>query len=401
MRSWAKVDVPRIPGGVPELRLWDTRSAALVTSAPETTARLYVCGITPYDATHLGHAATYLVFDLLCRQWLDRGVRVHYVQNVTDVDEPLLERAAATGDDWSTLAEREIDLFRSDMTALRMLPPRRLCGVVESVDQIAAFVSQLGDSVYRVGDDLYFDVRADPDFGSIARLDEATMRQLSAERGGDPDRPGKRDALDPMVWRAPVVGEPHWASAVGDGRPGWHVECAAICVDQLGPSVDVMGGGSDLVFPHHECGASQVRVAGRGEAAQAYLHTAMVAYHGEKMSKSLGNLVLVSALVQAGHDPAAIRLALLAHQHGHDWEWTDAELVTATVRLARWRDAVARATTPHAQALIDALRAALANNLDAPAALAAVDAWCAHGGDDATGGAAVSAAVDALLGVRL
>lgn len=392
--------MPHVPGDPPPLRLWDTRSAGLVTSAPIGTARLYVCGITPYDATHLGHAATYLTFDLLYRQWLDRGLDVHYVQNVTDIDEPLLERAAATGVGWAALADREIDLFRSDMAALRMLPPRELCGVVESVDVITAFIGRLGGAAYGLGEDLYFDVGADPSFGSLGHLDETTMVALTAQRGGDPDRPGKRHRLDPVLWRAPVPGEPHWPSAVGEGRPGWHVECAAIALSQLGPGIDVLGGGTDLVFPHHECGAAQVRVAGAGEAARAYLHTAMLGYRGEKMSKSLGNLVLVSQLIAEGHEPAAIRLALLAHHHGADWQWRDADLVTAQERLARWRAGVRRPATPSAATVIAGVRAALANNLDAPGALDTVDAWCAASGP-ADDSAAVGQALDALLGLAL
>jgi len=368
------------------------------------TAGLYVCGITPYDATHLGHAATYVAFDLLQRQWLDRGNHVVFVENVTDVDDPLLERAAATGEPWEALAERELELFRADMAALRVLPPQHLIGVVESLDDVAALVRDLGDRAYSVESDLYLDIRADPRFGSIAGLDETTMRELFAQRGGDPDRSGKRDALDCLLWRGPRPGEPSWDSVVGPGRPGWHVECAAIGLRYLGAPFDVQGGGSDLTFPHHEMCASHVSLLTGERQANAYLHAGMVGYRGEKMSKSLGNLVLVSALRLAGHEPAALRLALLAHHYRSDWEWTDHDLAYAEARLTRWRVALDRTSVPVAAPLIARIRAELARDLNAPSALAAVDEWCASPGtaespsDEAE---SVRVALDALLGVRV
>lgn len=401
MRAWSGPEVPSIEGDAPELRLHDTRSGGLVTSAPDGQARLYVCGITPYDATHLGHAATYLAFDLLQRQWLDRGLDVVYTQNVTDVDDPLLERAEATGEDWQALAERETELFRTDMTALRVLAPAHYVGAVESIDLVTDLVARLGDSVYAVDDDLYFSVHADPAFGSVGGLDDAAMRQVFGERGGDPDRAGKRDPLDCLVWQAERDGEPAWDSPLGRGRPGWHVECAAIALEHLGTDFDVQGGGSDLAFPHHEMSASEARVATGEEFARAFVHAGMVGYDGEKMSKSKGNLVLVSALRDAGRDPMAIRLALLAHHYRSDWEWFDAELEQAEQRLAAWRAAVSRTSGPPAADVLAQVRAALADDLDAPRALAVVDAWAGADGDDADAPAAVTAAVDALLGVAL
>ncbi|MGJ9412370.1 cysteine--1-D-myo-inosityl 2-amino-2-deoxy-alpha-D-glucopyranoside ligase [Aeromicrobium sp. CF4.19] len=401
MRAWSSPDVPSVDGDPPVLRLHDSRTGGPVASMPEGDARLYVCGITPYDATHLGHAATYLAFDLLQRQWRDRGLDVVYTQNVTDVDDPLLERATATGVEWSELAERETQLFREDMTALRVLAPDHYIGAVESIDLVADLVQRLGDSVYSVDDDLYFDVHADPAFGDVSGLDEATMRVLFGERGGDPDRPGKKHPLDCLVWQAPRAGEPSWESPLGPGRPGWHIECAAIALDNLGPAFDVQGGGSDLVFPHHEMSASEARVATGQEFAHAFVHAGMVGYEGEKMSKSKGNLVLVSALRAEGRDPAAIRLALLAHHYRSDWEWFGGEIDEAETRLARWRDAVQRPTAPPADPVIAAVREALADDLDAPTALVALDAWMAEDGDDAKAGAQVRAAVDALLGVEL
>jgi L-cysteine:1D-myo-inositol 2-amino-2-deoxy-alpha-D-glucopyranoside ligase len=396
MRSWPGVDVPRVAGHPRPLRLYDSSRRELVTLDIRGEARMYVCGITPYDATHLGHAATYVAFDLLHRQWLDRGAQVIYVQNVTDVDDPLLERARVTSEPWEDLAERETELFREDMHALRILPPHHFVGVVESLPEVANLVSALGQSVYPVGEDLYLDVRADPDFGNVAGLDESAMLKFFSERGGDPDLPGKRDPLDCLVWRAPRPGEPSWETPIGRGRPGWHVECAAIGLRYLGVDFHVQGGGSDLLFPHHDMCASHVRLATGQPAAEAYVHAGMVGYHGEKMSKSLGNLVLVSEL--RAHDPAAIRLGLLAHHYRSDWEWTDADLAHAEARLIRWRSALARPKHPAVEPLIARIRAELANDLNAPAAVAAVDEWCASTGT-ATGSADLRAALDALLGV--
>jgi len=265
---------------------------------------------------------------------------------------------------------------------------------------VVGLVERLGDSVYSVDGDLYFDVHADPDFGQVSGLSDDQMVAVFGERGGDPDRPGKKHPLDCLLWQAPRDGEPSWESRLGPGRPGWHIECAAIALEHLGTDFDVQGGGSDLVFPHHEMSASEATVATGEPFAQAYVHAGMVALDGEKMSKSKGNLELVSRLRETGHDPMAIRLALLAHHYRSDWEWADADLTRGEERLEAWRTAVARSTTPPADDLVDSLRVALADDLDAPAALAAVDAWAATDGSD-DGGAAVRQAIDALLGVRL
>ena len=372
---------------------------------------MYACGITPYDATHIGHAATFLAWDLLVRAWHDAGHNVIYVQNVTDVDDPLLERAARDAEDWRDLAAREIARYRGDMEALRVLPPARLVGAVEAlpvIEQLSRRLAERG-SLYDLEGDLYFSRASDPDFGSVSRLDPATMAVLFAERGGDPARPGKKDPLDALVWLAARPGEPSWASSFGPGRPGWHVECAAIATEYLSRVFDVQAGGSDLIFPHHEMSASHARVAlgdglhARGEGgvrafARHYVHAGMVRLDGEKMSKSLGNLVFVSSLLAMGTDPMAIRLAILAHRYSHDWDWTAAGLAEAEQRLARWRAAVGRlaqadrppdpASQPGAQdpasqpgalaaaeAVLAAVRERMADDLDAPGALAAVDGW--------------------------
>ncbi|MEU6753419.1 cysteine--1-D-myo-inosityl 2-amino-2-deoxy-alpha-D-glucopyranoside ligase, partial [Spirillospora sp. NPDC046719] len=356
MRSWPASDVPSLsdaglPASARRLSLYDTGTGAVRPTEPGETARMYVCGITPYDATHLGHANTYLTFDLVNRVWRDLGHTVHYVQNVTDVDDPLLERAQQTGEDWRELAEREIQLFRDDMTALRILPPERYVGAVEAIPLIVEMIEKLRgrDATYEVDGDVYFPITADPAFGQVSGMTRAQMAPLFAERGGDPDRPGKRDPLDALVWMAKRPGEPGWDSPFGEGRPGWHVECSAISVEYLGMGFDVEGGGSDLAFPHHEMGASHAQVAtGESPHARAYVHAGMVGLHGEKMSKSRGNLVFVSKLREAGVDPMAVRLALMAHHYRSDWEWTDAELRAAQARLDRWRAAVARPSGPPA-----------------------------------------------------
>ena len=405
MQSWPAVAVPALPPGpLPPLRLHDSSARNLVTSAPAGTARLYVCGITPYDATHLGHAATYLAFDTLVRVWRDRGLDVHYVQNVTDIDDPLLERAERDGVDWRDVAERETELFRSDMTALRILPPTSYVGAVEAMDEVSALVARLleAGAAYRVDDDVYFPVAAAQHFGEVSGLDAATMATLFAERGGDPGRVGKKDPLDALLWRAARPGEPSWESPLGAGRPGWHVECAAISLNRLGPTIDVQGGGSDLAFPHHEMSAAHTEVlTGVWPFADAYVHAGMVALDGEKMSKSLGNLVFVSRLLAGGVEPGALRLALLGAHYRADRAWTDATLAGGEQRLAAWRAGVARESGPAGRALLDEVRAALADDLDTPAALAAVDRWCAAEGDDADAPALVTDLVDALLGVRL
>ncbi len=376
----------------------------MVPVDPEVTARMYVCGITPYDATHLGHAATYLAFDLLQRVWRDRGLEVIYTQNVTDVDDPLLERAVATGMDWAELAERETQLFREDMTALRIIAPANYVGAVESIGSVVDLVDRLdaAGAVYRVDDDLYFEVHADSGFGLVSGFDEDSMLEIFPERGGDPERAGKKHPLDCLLWLAERPGEPSWETRLGRGRPGWHIECAAIALDTLGVAFDVQGGGSDLLFPHHEMSASEATVATHESFANAYVHAGMVGFEGEKMSKSKGNLVLVSKLRADGHDPMAIRLALLAHHYRSDWEWFDGEIDAAEQRLALWRAAVERSVAPSGQALLAAIRAAISSDLDAPASLAAVDAWAADdSAQDPQAGRTVKVAIDALLGIAL
>ncbi|HEY3501301.1 MAG TPA: cysteine--1-D-myo-inosityl 2-amino-2-deoxy-alpha-D-glucopyranoside ligase [Actinocatenispora sp.] len=407
MDTWSAPALPTLPGAGTPLALYDTASRSVRPAIPGETARLYVCGITPYDATHLGHAATMITFDLINRMWRDAGHPVRYVQNVTDVDDPLLERAERDGIDWVALAERETELFRTDMAALSVLPPEHYVGAVETIPEIAALVEKLlaTDAAYRLADgtgDVYFDVAAAKRFGYESNFDRATMTELSAERGGDPERPGKRDPLDPLLWRAARDGEPSWPSSLGAGRPGWHIECAAIALGKLGRRIDVQGGGNDLVFPHHEMSAAHAEtLTGEWPFAEHYVHAGMIGWQGEKMSKSKGNLVLVSTLRERGEDPAAVRLSLLADHYRTDREWTEEQLDEARERVARWRAAVARPAGADGAELLAALRARLADDLDTPGALAVVDAWCTAEGTDPAAGRTVGDAVDALLGVRL
>jgi len=416
---WSSPAVPRLPGRGGPVRVHDTATGGLRTAAEGPAARMYVCGITPYDATHMGHAATYLAFDLLQRAWCDAGQQVRYVQNVTDVDDPLLERATATGQDWRELAARESALFAEDMAALRVLPPDAWIGAVEAIPTIVPAVEALlaDGAAYRVpggegepDGDVYFATASDPAFGGVSSLDRAQMRDVFAQRGGDPDRAGKRDPLDPLLWRVAREGEPRWDGAgLGPGRPGWHIECSVIARGHLGGGFDVQGGGSDLVFPHHEMSASHAHVLHGGPFARSYVHAGMVGLDGEKMSKSLGNLVLVSRLRAGGTDPMAVRLAVLAHHYRSDWSWTATGLAEAEQRLARWREAAsvdtAQATAPAADAVLAGVRARLADDLDAPGALAVVDAWAeqalAGGTGESTAAALVAATVDALLGIAL
>jgi L-cysteine:1D-myo-inositol 2-amino-2-deoxy-alpha-D-glucopyranoside ligase len=408
MDSWPSVAVPRLPGRGEPLRLYDTAAQQVRTTTPGATARMYVCGITPYDATHLGHAATYLAFDLIQRVWRDSGHAVHYVQNVTDVDDPLLERAAHTGESWVELARREITLFREDMAALRVLPPQDYIGAVEAVPEITEAIEKLiaTGAGYHVGDDIYFDVSSTGRFGAESHYDRETMLALFGERGGDPQHGGKRDPLDSVLWRGHRWGEPFWDTPVGKGRPGWHIECSVIALNRLGMGFDVQGGGSDLIFPHHEHSAAHAEaLTGEQPFAQLYVHSGMIGLDGEKMSKSRGNLVLVSKLRAAGVDPMAVRLALLDGHYRADREWTGGRLPSAERRLGRWHAALALGSGPAPDRMLAEVRARLADDLDTDGAIAAVDDWSdaalAGAGDDPDAGRVVRDTVDALLGITV
>jgi len=408
MHPWSAPEIPALPVPGPPVRVHDTSTGGLVETAPDGPARLYVCGITPYDATHMGHAATYVGFDLLNRAWRNAGRDVTLVQNVTDVDDPLLERAAKVHVDWTELALRETQLFREDMEALRVLPPTHYIGAVESIPLVITLIRQLeaAGAVYSVDGDLYFSVTADPDFGGVSGWDREQMLAIFGERGGDPERPGKKDQLDCVLWRAERPDEPSWESPWGRGRPGWHVECTAIALEYLGTGFDVQGGGSDLVFPHHEMCAGEAQVAHPGTRfARAYTHAGMVGYNGEKMSKSLGNLVFVSALRNSEVDPMAVRLTLLRHHYRSDWEWIDRELWDSVDTIDSWRSILDGGAGAATGPVVDAVLTALADDLDAPTATAAIDAWMAatDSGDrtEPDAAATIRSLLDAALGLDL
>ena len=411
MQSWSSAPVPVLPGRGPELRLYDTSDRQVRPVAPGTKASMYVCGITPYDATHLGHAATYLTFDLVNRVWLDLGHDVHYVQNVTDVDDPLFERAERDRVDWRDLADREVALFREDMAALRVLPPREYVAATEAIPEVVELVEKLlaSGAAYAVDDeypDVYFRADATPQFGYESGYDRETMLRLFEQRGGDPQRPGKTDELDALLWRTTRPSEPSWPAPFGPGRPGWHIECAAIALSRIGSGLDIQGGGSDLIFPHHEFTAAHAEcVRGERRFARHYVHAGMIGYDGHKMSKSRGNLVLVSALRRQGVDPSAIRLGLLAGHYRADRSWSPQVLDEAFARLHRWRAAAALPAGPDASDVVARVRGYLADDLDTPKAIAALDGWATdaleYGGHYTEAPKLVATAADALLGVDL
>lgn len=417
----------------------------------DNKATLYVCGITPYDATHLGHAFTYLTFDLMQRAWLDAGVDVVYAQNITDVDDPLLERAHATKVKWRDLAAEQIALFRSDMHSLAMLPPQHYVPVTEQITEIAAAVQTLLDKgyAYRVpvmdvapetlaaaptagGNpdtaattaasqsaqeqeqeqaatptkyDIYFDHQAVSaagvwQLGDVIELLPEEYLRLSELRGGDPEREGKHHPLDPLLWRAKRKGEPSWETVLGKGRPGWHIECSVIAAQRLGTPFTVQGGGEDLRFPHHEFSAANAAALYGTPLAHIYSHVALVSYQGHKMSKSRGNLVFVHKLLRAGYTGSEIRLALLNHHYRSSWEWFDQDIVAAKQRLALWEAGFKEPGSDPQTAIevVTQLRAALANDLDTPLMLAIINQAAQTGVDDPD---YLVKAVENLLGVTI
>jgi len=414
MKSWADLSLGTSDGYrdvYPTLSLYNTSSQKVEPLPLKDLYRLYVCGITPYDATHLGHAATYVTFDLINRYLQFGGARVSFVENITDIDDPLFERAKRDGLDWSELATSQIELFRGDMVALHVVPPDHYVGVVEAmqiiIDAISALASK--DSTYKVEDDLYFRVRLDPEFLTRTHLSEETAMEFFAERGGDPLRSGKNDPFDALVWKAQRDGEPGWPSPFGVGRPGWHIECSAIALHYLRPdtadefAIDIQGGGSDLIFPHHDMSAAQGLIATGQKFARFFVHAGMIGLDGTKMSKSLGNLIFVSRLINDGIEPMAIRLALLGHHYRSDHMWGSSEISDASAFLERLRLNLARMEVAPTQPLIAELLTALSNDLDTVRALELISAWCAATENGASGGSAgqLSRVLDDLLGLAI
>ena len=350
MQSWPSITVPALNPRrpIPPLSLTDTKSNTLHRVAKKDSYRMYVCGITPYDATHLGHAATYLTFDLIQRYLRAAGSHVNYVQNITDIDDPLLERAKRDGVNWQDLATSQIELFRSDMVALRVIPPLHYIGAVEAIPLVVKAIELLSakGSTYLIDKDLYFENNLVSDFGALSHLDKKEMESIFSQRGGDPLLIGKRDSLDCLVWMAQRPGEPGWQSTLGVGRPGWHIECTAIAYEYLSPNsdddelIDIQGGGSDLIFPHHEMCRTQAQVLTGKELASVYVHAGMLGLDGEKMSKSKGNLVFVSQLIADGVDPMVIKYALMMSHYRQDRMWTHEVLEQAQLEVANLKSAL-------------------------------------------------------------
>ncbi len=409
--SWPTLYSPSLRSTPPLLTL--NTQAGLKIIDPGTSFTMYVCGITPYDATHLGHAATYLAFDLINRYQSAAGSKVSFVENITDIDEPLLERATRDDVDWQSLAASQVELFRSDMTALHILPPNHYVPATGVMGLIDLTITQMERNgyVYRVESDLYFDIESFLPQLPIP-LDEALA--IFSERGGDPARPGKRHPLDPVLWWANKNDEPGWESSHGYGRPGWHIECSVIALRYLiGKdfltendqefSIDLQGGGSDLIFPHHFMSGAQAQALLGRPFARHYVHAGMVGLDGEKMSKSKGNLVFVSKLISAGVDPMIIRFALLQDHYQSDRMWSDESLKKATESVAIIRSALSREFVSPTEGLMSEIITSLSQNLDTPAVLAKLRVWAERVDAAPTqqGAGELSRALDALLGLAL
>ena len=413
MNSWNEVVIPSLASTInfPTLSLTNSSTGGMEPLQSKPLYRMYVCGITPYDATHLGHAATYLTFDLINRYLRATGAEVLYVQNITDIDDPLLERANRDGIDWKDLAHNQIDLFRGDMVNLRVIPPAHYIGAVDAIPLVATAIEELKskESIYQVDQDLYFKVHSDPHFGQRSHLSKEKMLQIFSERGGDPTREGKLDPLDCLVWMSQRPNEPGWPSPFGVGRPGWHIECTAIAIEYLKPAssddslIDIQGGGSDLIFPHHEMCASQAQVLSGKPLASTYVHAGMIGLDGEKMSKSKGNLVFVSKLVADGRDPMAIRWALMKKHYRTDRMWTEELLIAAENEIGTLRKALEQKEVAPTKDLIQNIIEALADDLNTPLVIEMVNAWVDQTNAGGTAGDAQSliTTLDALLGIKL
>ncbi len=371
------------------MRLFDTARGSVVPFEPGETVLMYTCGITPYDATHLGHAATFLTYDVVQRRLIDLGHTVKCVRNVTDVDDPLFAKARELGVHYLDLAAGEEARFNRDMEALETLPVHSAPRASSAIPDIRGFIGMVLDRgyAYAAGGSVYFDVSKFPSFGSVSGYDRDRMLEYARQRGGNVDDPNKRDPLDFVLWHPSADDEPAWDAMWGAGRPGWHIECSALALRELGTTIDLHGGGSDLIFPHHECERAQSEAATGEPFVRHWMHVAMVFKDGQKMSKSLGNLVFVDAL-RREWDPRAIRLAVLVHHYRGEWEWNDGLMPAATDRLRAWS-----AASGPAGPVLDEVRDRLDDDLDTPGAIAAIDRAAVRGED-------VTAAA-MLLGVRL
>ena len=407
MNSWPKAFVPSlINHDFPPLNIRDS-SAGLIQFKKSEDFWMYVCGITPYDATHLGHAATYLAFDLIYRYQFLSGKNIKFVENITDIDDPLLERANRDKVDWSALADSQINLFKSDMSALRVIPPEHFIKVTESLTIIEEFIKRLAKNgyLYEIEKDYYFAVEQFLNDLPMP-VDEAV--KVFSERGGDPHRVGKKHPLDPLVWSAHVGNEPGWESSFGFGRPGWHVECTAIACHYLdenekNPIVSLQGGGSDLIFPHHFMSAQIIQAAYGRKFSESFVHAAMISLNGEKMSKSKGNLVFVSKLLESGIDPMILRWALLRGHYQQDRAWSNELLEISTKEVELVRSALAQSEVADTDNVINSLIQDISNNLDTPSALDRLTKWAnlSQCNPTVNQSGLMARAVDSLLGLAL
>ena len=308
------------------LGLFDSKSQQINSIGQSNKEiQIYVCGITPYDSAHLGHAFTYLTFDLVIRALNFIGRKTNYVQNITDIDDPLFERARKTGDNWQSIVDSQLDIYRKDMSALNILPPDHFVGVMENMELI---ISQIGQTIsnglsYQIGTEWYFKTDSQKLSKLVSSIPNDELLVMAKERGCDTDRPGKINALDPIIWKASKEDEPNWKEEFGTGRPGWHIQCISLANKYAGLPLDIQGGGKDLIFPHHSMSEEQNSALGFGDLALNYCHVGMVSYQGSKMSKSKGNLVFVHQLIDEGISPMVIRLALMSHHWRSDWEYTN------------------------------------------------------------------------------
>jgi L-cysteine:1D-myo-inositol 2-amino-2-deoxy-alpha-D-glucopyranoside ligase len=353
------------------MRLYDTARREVVPFEPGPLVTMYSCGITPYDAAHLGHAAVYLFFDMLQRRLQDAGHETRVVRNVTDVDDDILRKSRELGVHYLDLAAEEMARFDADMGMLNLLPVYSEPRATSAISEILSLVGEALDSghAYQSGGSVYFDVASFPPFGRVSGYSRDEMLVLAAEHGGNPDDPNKRDPLDFVLWQPSLPDEPAWESRWGPGRPGWHIECSALALRELGKTLDIHGGGRDLVFPHHECETAQSEAVTGQPFVRLWFHVGLVRLAGTKMSKSLGNLVFVGDLCEEW-EPSAVRLALLAHHYRQDWDWVTLEdMPHAAARMALWRSA----EDGDGSAGLAAVRAALDSDLNTPAALEALD----------------------------
>jgi len=407
MNSWPTTVYPKVPLAIAPLQIFTTDQQKIISLEKRARYQIYVCGITPYDATHLGHAATYLTFDILIRYLRAQGAEVNYIQNITDIDDPLLERAKRDKVNWKDLALSQIDLFRSDMTALRILPPSHYEGAVNAIPDVVHAIKKLAEhnAVYALDHDIYFPISATTDFGFESKLSRAQMLKIFAERGGDPTREGKRDPLDALLWLSRRPDEPSWPSEFGEGRPGWHIECAAIALKFAENTdsdyvLDIQGGGSDLIFPHHEMSAAQTKVLTGKNLAKAFVHAGLIGLDGEKMSKSKGNLVFVSKLLEEGVSPMAIRWALLQRHYREDYMWQRDETQIAQSELNNLISKLNQDEIPATDHLIEKIYACVGEDLNTPAAIKEINDWVNSKGSGGKRDELV-AVLDGLLGIQL